>query len=181
MNETQGKVLEERMRLALAGDKRAYASALEETAMLLRPYLARRLRQGSDLEDLVQEILISIHKARHTYDCERPYKPWALAIARFRLNDYLRKHYADKLHGASELEDAEGLDMQDVTKAGLSYESIKGEVEQLPGKQAMILQLMHEEGYTAREVAEKIGMKESAVKVAAHRAYKVLKKKLENE
>ena len=38
---------------------------------------------------------------------------------------------------------------------------------------------MHQEGYTAKEVAEKIGMNESAVKVAAHRAYKVLRKRLE--
>ena len=43
----------------------------------------------------------------------------------------------------------------------------------------MILRLMHQEGYTAKEVAEKIGMNESAVKVAAHRAYKVLRQKLE--
>ena len=37
---------------------------------------------------------------------------------------------------------------------------------------------MHQEGFTTQELAEKIGMKESAVKVAAHRAYKVLRKKL---
>jgi RNA polymerase sigma-70 factor (ECF subfamily) len=48
----------------------------------------------------------------------------------------------------------------------------------LPGKQPVILHLIHAEGYTAKEVAAKIGMKESAVKVAAHRAYKVLKKRL---
>jgi RNA polymerase sigma-70 factor (ECF subfamily) len=38
---------------------------------------------------------------------------------------------------------------------------------------------MHQEGYTAKEVAEKIGMTESAVKVAAHRAYKILRERLE--
>jgi RNA polymerase sigma-70 factor (ECF subfamily) len=52
-------------------------------------------------------------------------------------------------------------------------------VEQLPEKQATILRLLHRDGFTAKEVAEKIGMNESAVKVAAHRAYKVLRKKLE--
>jgi RNA polymerase sigma-70 factor (ECF subfamily) len=61
----------------------------------------------------------------------------------------------------------------------MSYESISGEVQKLPEKQALILQLMHQEGYTAKEVAEKIGMNESAVKVAAHRAYKVLRERLE--
>jgi RNA polymerase sigma-70 factor (ECF subfamily) len=66
----------------------------------------------------------------------------------------------------------------DVTESRLNYESIKGVIQQLPEKQMTILRLIHQDGYTAREVAEMIGMKESAVKVAAHRAYKILKKKL---
>ena len=52
-------------------------------------------------------------------------------------------------------------------------------MQKLPDKQASILQLMHQDGYTSREVAQKMGMNESAVKVAAHRAYKLLRKKLE--
>lgn len=170
--------LEELMRLALAGDKRAYAAVLQETAQQLRPYLRKRLNNASDAEDVLQEILVSIHKARHTYDSQRPYMPWAFAITRFRLTDFLRRHYTDKLRHAGELSEAETVLAFDVTKEGISYESIKVEIEQLPRKQAMILQMIHEEGYTAREVAEKIGMKESAVKVAAHRAYKVLRQKL---
>ena len=58
------------------------------------------VNSASEVDDLLQEILISIHKARHTYDGERPYKPWAYAIAKFRLQDYLRAHYADQLHHA---------------------------------------------------------------------------------
>ena len=171
--------LETLMRLALAGDQRAYADLLQETARFLRPFLARRLSQSDAVEDLLQEILLSIHKARHTYDGKRPYKPWALAIAKFRLLDYLRTHYADHLHQAVELSEVENILSGHVTESALTYESIKGEIDKLPEKQATILRMIHQEGYTAREVAEKIGMNESAVKVAAHRAYKILKKKLE--
>ena len=166
------------MRAALAGDKRAYADALSGTARLLRPYLSKRLNNRTEIEDVLQEILVSIHKARHTYDGERPYLPWVYAIAKFRLHDHLRAHYADRLKFAAPLEDAENIFEGDVTESGLSYESIKEEVDKLPEKQARILHLLHHEGYTAKEAAQKIGMKESAVKVAAHRAYKILKKKL---
>ena len=79
--------LEALMKLSLDGDKRAYALLLRETARFLRPFLAKRLNFGSEVDDLLQEILLSIHKARHTYDGERPYKPWAYAIAKFRLQD----------------------------------------------------------------------------------------------
>ena len=164
---------------SLEGDKRAYAALLRETARLLRPFLSRRLSFESEVDDVLQEILISVHKARHTYDGKRPYKPWVYAIAKFRLQDYLRMHYSDQLRHAVDLSELENTLHEDVTESAISYESISGEVHKLPEKQAAILQLMHQEGHTAKEVAEKLGMTESAVKVAAHRAYKVLRKKLE--
>ncbi len=167
------------MQQSLAGDQRAYATLLQKTSQMLRPFLARRLNANSEVDDLMQEILISIHKARHTYDGNRPYKPWAFAIAKFRFQDYLRAHYSDQLRHALDFDELEESFHEHVTESVMSYESISGEVQKLPEKQATILQLMHQEGYTSKEVAEKMGMNESAVKVAAHRAYKVLKKKLE--
>ena len=167
------------MQQSLNGDSRAYASLLKETARLLRPFLSKRLYASAEVDDVLQEILISIHKARHTYDGERPYKPWAFAIAKFRLQDHLRAHYADHLHDAEDFSELEEHLPDDVTETEFNYESISGEVDKLPEKQATILRLMHQDGYTAKEIAEKIGMNESAVKVAAHRAYKVLREKLE--
>ncbi len=167
------------MKLSLDGDTRAYTILLQETARFLRPFLAKRLNSSVEVDDLLQEILLSIHKARHTYDGNRPYKPWAYAIAKFRLQDHLRVYYADHLRHAVELSEVENDLQESVTKTDITYESISGEVQKLPAKQAAILQMMHQEGYTAKEVAEKTGMKESAVKVAAHRAYKALRKKLE--
>lgn len=171
--------LETLAKLSQNGDKHAYGELLRETARLLRPYFSKRLSFDSEVDDLLQETLISIHKARHTYDGERPYKPWVYAIAKFRLQDYLRMHYADHLRHAEELSGFETDYQDDVTETGLSYESISAEVERLPAKQAAILRMMHQEGYTTKEVAERLGMNESAVKVAAHRAYKVLRQKLE--
>ena len=167
------------MRQSLNGDTQAYAVLLKETARLLRPYLSKRIYANSEVDDVLQEILLSIHKARHTYNGERPYKPWMYAIAKFRLQDHLRAHYADHLHDAEDLSELEEILPDDVTETGFSYQSISMEVEKLPEKQATILRLMHQEGYTAKEVAEKIGMNESAVKVAAHRAYKILRERLE--
>jgi RNA polymerase sigma-70 factor (ECF subfamily) len=171
--------LEGLMRRSLEGDQAAYAALLRETGQLLRPYLARRLTFESEVDDVLQETLISIHKARHTYDGKRPYRPWMYAIAQFRLRDYLRFHYADQLRYAEDIAELEENLRDDVTEPPFSYESISGEVRKLPERQATILQLIHQEGYTSREVAAKLGMTESAVKVAAHRAYKVLRQKLQ--
>jgi len=169
---------EQLMRQALAGDKAAYNALLTHIGRILRPYLAKRLQNKSEIDDVLQETLISIHKARHTYDGARALKPWIFAIAHYRLQDYLRKHYIDPLRHAGELSEAEHITAGTSNDLPLTYESIHGEIEALPGKQPRILQLLHREGYTAKEVAAKLGMKESAVKVAAHRAYKILRNKL---
>lgn len=167
------------MRRALAGDKQAYAELLHESARLLRPFLSKRLPSASEADDVLQEILISLHKARHTYDGGRPYKPWLYAIAQFRLNDHLRAHYADHLRHALDIADLENTLHEDVTDPALTYESISGEIHRLSEKQTAILRLLHQEGCTAKEAAQRLGMSESAVKVAAHRAYKILRQRLE--
>lgn len=171
--------LENLMKLALNGDKRAYETALRQCASLLKPFIAKRLNHKHEIDDVLQEIILSVHKARHTYDGQRPFTPWLYAIARFRLKDYLRLHYKDHLRQAEELTGKEQISAADVTESGIAYESIREDIRQLPEKQATIIELMHGEGYTAKEVAHKMGMSESAVKVAAHRAYKILRKKLE--
>ncbi len=171
--------LEELMRLALSGDANAYTLLLKETAQLLRPYLVRHLREGSEVDDLLQEVLISIHKARDTYDGERPYKPWAFAIAHYRLQDHLRRVYSDRLSQAVNIDDVENYLSQDVTETEFSYESISREIDKLSPKQADILRLLHKEGYTSSEVARELNMSVSAVKVAAHRAYKVLRERID--
>ena len=167
------------MQQALQGDRRAYADVLQATACLLRPYLTKRLSFTAEIDDIMQKILLSIHKARHTYDGDRPYKPWVYAIARFRLQDYWRTHYSDRLYHALALSHVENFLQVAVTQSTFTYESISGEIAKLPPKQAAILKMLHHEGATAKEVAQKIGMRVSAVKVTAHRACKILKSKLE--
>ena len=48
---------------------------------VLRAFIMRRLGASADVEDVVQNILLSIHRAGHTYDTQRPFKIWMFAIA----------------------------------------------------------------------------------------------------
>lgn len=77
------------------------------------------------------------------------------SIAKFRLLDYLRAHYADHLHHAIDISEVENNLAAPVTETTLTYDSIKEEIHLLPEKQATILQMMHQDGYTAKEVAKK--------------------------
>ena len=157
-------------RLGMAGDQAYYAEFLAQAALWARRALRGRL-QSSDVEDVVQEMLISIHKARHTYDGERPLKPWMRAILSYRLADHLRKYYASSRHTNVNLDDI--LDtLADVTEDPLGTEYVNALLQSVPIRQQNILKLMHVQGFTAKEIGGQLGMKESAVKVAAHRAMK---------
>ena len=171
---TQSSPLEALIKAANAGDKVAYGKFLSEVSVLIRRFLAKRMATD-DVEDVLQEILTSIHKARHTYDGTRPGLPWVYAIARSRLTDYLRKHYASRSDKKVNIDDVEYFLEAPVTESHELPEYMEVALGDLPEKQQKIITLMHVEGYTAKEVGGQLGMSESAVKVAAHRAYKKMK------
>ncbi len=160
-------------RAGLTGDTASYNRFLQAVTPMMRRVAARKL-PSADVEDTVQEILISIHKARHTYNGERPAMPWLLAIAQFRINDNLRKVYAGSRHESINVDElAESL--ADVTESHHGNESIEEILKDVPEREQRILTMMHVEGYTAEETGKHLGMKESAVKVAAHRAIKKIR------
>lgn len=162
-------------RMGIAGDQSAYGQFLENITPLLGRMVARKLA-ACDKDDVVQEILISIHKARHTYDGQRPLMPWLASIAKFRITDHLRKHYAQRSDKTVDIHSHADF-LADVTQTSDDNESIDELLSGVPDNHKRILTLMHVEGYTAKEIGVKIGMNESAVKVAAHRALKKIRKK----
>jgi RNA polymerase sigma-70 factor, ECF subfamily len=86
---------EKRLRLlmirGLEGDSRAYRQLLGELARCLRGYFNHRIR-ALEVEDLVQETLLAVHSKRHTYDRALPFRPWAYAVARYKLADHFRRN-----------------------------------------------------------------------------------------
>ena len=81
--------LETLMRAAQDGDSASYRQLLTGIIPLLRHFVRkhRTFLQPADVEDLVQNILLSLHAVRATYDPARPFLPWLYAIARNRMMD----------------------------------------------------------------------------------------------
>ncbi|MFZ4763087.1 MAG: sigma-70 family RNA polymerase sigma factor [Alphaproteobacteria bacterium] len=161
----------------LQGNQQAYQQFLVLAAGVIRRFIVGRI-PAQDVEDVVQEILFSLHKARHTHDGQRPLLPWIIAIARYRMADYLRKYYATHQQQQVDISELENFLKADVTITDNFPEYLEEQLEQLPARQQKILSLLHEEGLSAKEVGQQLNMKETAVKVAAHRAYKLIKARL---
>jgi len=176
-NANKDIALENLMRLAQQGDKQAYGHVFQQITPILRRFVGNSLNHPEDVEDVVQEILISIHRASHTYDTGRPFKTWMFTIARYRLTDHLRAIYAKSEKGTDV--DFDDITYQltsdeNVTKSHEDREYLSKIMQSLPVKQRKIVSMMKIEGYSVQEVATLMNMSESAVKVSAHRAYKIL-------
>src|ERR1700682_4841329 len=100
--ETHGERLAALMRSAQGGDADAYAALMQELAVRVRQIVRHRraFLERADVEDLVQDVLLSVHAVRATYDATRPFVPWLLAITRNRLADAARRYAR---HGAHEV------------------------------------------------------------------------------
>ena len=155
------------------GNRGCYRQFLQEITPIIRRMVGAKL-PAADSEDVVQEVLISVHKASHTFDGQRPVMPWLAAIVQFRIKDHLRKLYANARRDTVCIDDISEAQLY-VTESASEHESIDELLKDVPDREKRILTMMHVEGYTAKETGERLGMKESAVKVAAHRAMKKIR------
>jgi RNA polymerase sigma-70 factor (ECF subfamily) len=172
-----------RMRAAQDGDAAAYAALLAEIAPLLRRAVRRRFRflQPSDVEDLVQDVLLSLHTARATYDPARPFLPWLMAIARFRMADGARRHArrsANEVAGARPPETFGGDDTNMPVEKYRDPQALAQAVAQLPSGQRRAIELLKLQEMSLKEAAAATGTSVGALKVAVHRGMGALRKAL---
>jgi RNA polymerase sigma-70 factor (ECF subfamily) len=158
------------------GDKAAYTQLLTELTGVLTAYLQVQFGKFELVEDCVQECLLAVHKARHTYDPARDFRPWLFTIARHKTIDVLRQsnRHMTTVNLLEEVDDvsAEGFNrVLDGAKMMLRLSADHREV----------LVMTKYFGLTTLEAAESIGISESAVKARLRRGLNIIKKDWEAE
>jgi RNA polymerase sigma factor (sigma-70 family) len=163
------------MRAAVAGDARAYREVLAVMTPHLRAMARRRCEQfgvpSSEAEDVVQEVLLTIHLKRSSWDTDRAIGPWLSTIVRNKLIDILRRRGR---HASIPIEDVMGIievgEPSD-PNARLDAQSI---LSNLKDPQLTIVRSISMEGASVRETASLLNMSEVAVRVSLHRTLKAL-------
>lgn len=165
------------MLAAQAGDAAIYEKLLLEVLPYVRRQVAGRVLEPSEREDIVQNVLISLHRARHTYRSEHPFVPWLRAVVRNAAIDWMRAHGRRSRH------EWRG-DIGDVPEP--SYEAplpgepalspeLAGALASLPASQREAVELLHVDGLSVAEAAARAGVTQGALKVRAHRGYRALR------
>ena len=169
----------EAMRAERRGEAVAYERMLKEVATALRRSLAPRLvrvRLGAhEAEDLVQEILIGLHRKRHTWDPARPFLPWLHTITRYKLIDFMRHRRGDTRRRVDlPLEDWVEIVESPAYEADCSAWEVDRHLAVLPVSQRRIVRAIAVEGASVRNVARGLATSEGAVRVTLHRAIRRL-------
>lgn len=154
----------------------AYRAFLAALAVHVRGFLLRRLAQRpGEVEDLLQEVLLAVHNARHTYQAQQPLTAWVQAIARYKLADHYRSYARhDALHDG--LEDDSDLFTASEEEAAQATRDLGKLLAQLPPRQRLPIVHVKLEGMSVEETARMTGLSASAVKVGIHRGLKALAK-----
>jgi RNA polymerase sigma-70 factor (ECF subfamily) len=163
---------------SLEGDRKAYRTFLYELTGHLRARLRKKLRRkDEDIEDLMQEILIAVHKGLETFKPEVPLTAWISAIVRYKVADYHRAYFRwDSLH--EPLDDDGDLFTDSSTEAADARRDLQQLLATLPRSQQLPIVHMRLWGMSVAETASATGLSESAVKVGVHRGLKALAAKI---
>ena len=175
--------LERLMQAAQTGDARAYECLLSEITPRLRRMIQsqRRFLGPDEIEDILQDVLISMHSVRATYDPQRPFMPWLLAITRNRLADSGRK-------GARRAANEVLVDEVPVTFADdrtnneqerqFDSEGLRKAMRDLPPRQREAVEMLKVREMSLKEASAASGMSVGSLKVAVHRGIAALRKAL---
>lgn len=181
--EREGDRLSALMRQAQDGNSAAYASLLDEIAPLIRREVRRRRRMlsAADVEDQVQDILLSLHLVRATYDPARPFLPWLMAIAHNRIVDGIRRQIRRSAREVAvpELPETSGEDQTNRVAEGYGdREALRRAMKDLPRGQRLAIEMVKLKEMSLKEASASTGMSVAALKVAIHRGVGALRRAL---
>jgi RNA polymerase sigma-70 factor (ECF subfamily) len=154
------------------GNRASYRALLDDIGPVVRQYVGRRLRNPDDANDTYQDILLALHRARHTYDPSRPFEPWLFAIVR-RILVRCRNERATR--------DAREIPVAVLPNVGVGGDGhvkllLEQAFQQLSPAQRQAFTLLKVDGLSLEAAAPRAGTTIGALKVRAHRAYRVLRR-----
>lgn len=163
------------MALAQQGDTLAYERLLGDLRDLATAYMRRRAGSAPWIDDATQDVLLSVHRGRHTWQPTRPFLPWFYAIVASRWVDGLRRERRLRTHEVAG--DASALPADPAAApwelTWLAGRDVRALLRTLAVQQQRVL-LRKLRGQTAAEVGAAMRLTEVHVRVLTHRAMRAL-------
>jgi RNA polymerase sigma-70 factor (ECF subfamily) len=153
----------------------------EDLEAKLRPFIARRVQNPADVDDVVQDVFLRMQRGLSGLRDEQRFGPWVYQVARSAIVDHgrlaARHRFADV--GATPEAETADTDADDgaVEREVASY--IAPFVAMLPSPYREALTLTELEGLTQKQAAEMLGVSLSGAKSRVQRGRRELRQALE--
>lgn len=159
------------MARAQEGDRDSYRVLLQAVTPYIRAIAARALRERADVEDTVQDILVTLHRIRASYDPARPFRPWLAGIARHRVLDRLRARGRRAVWEVAwdPVHETIAAEVTNSDKEGWDGQALRAAMATLSPGQRQAIEMTKLREMSVREASAASGMTEGALKVAVHR------------
>ncbi len=170
-----------------AGDQVALGALLDRYGRLVMSIGARILRDPGEAQELVPDVFLHVYRKRELFDPKRgSFRAWLMRIASHRAFDRreylnLRRFYDDRnLDDFVEVIHAAG-DPEYQFQVSESEAALRKAFEELPHKQRAALELYFFEGYTLREISERLNESLANTRHYYYRALERLKASIRKE
>lgn len=167
------------MQQSLRGDAEAYRALLDALSGYLRAYFGRRLgATAHEAEDLVQEVLLTVHRKRETYDAGQPFTPWVYALARYKLLDHFRRA---RRRLTVPIDDVGDLFADQNVEEGVVRRDLDRLLGGLTPGQRALMEDVKLAGFSMEEAGARRGVSAGAARVSIHRGLQALMRKVRDE
>jgi RNA polymerase sigma-70 factor (ECF subfamily) len=171
---------------AQAGDHAAYAALLRDCVSVIERTARRQGVPADRVDDVVQDTLLTVHRARQTYDPARSFTAWLRIIAERRSIDLMRRtgrHAAREVHAplAYELHADDSAAQARAADRAAAGGGLAAAVADLPARQREAVELLVLQEQSLAVTAATTGRSKGSLKVNLHRALKNLRARLGQE
>jgi len=170
---------------AQAGDGAAYQALLRDCIPLIKAIARRRGVVADRIDDVVQDVLLTIHRARQAYDPDRSFTAWLSVIADRRAIDLIRRTRRQAQREVyAPLAFENHVDEAANPSRSIAVVGMRGvvtrAVETLPARQREAVQRLVLEERSLPDAAAVTRRSKGSLKVNLHRALKALRDRIES-
>ncbi len=141
--------------------------------------LAKRLLVSKEeAEDATQEILLKLWNNKEKMESYKNVEAFSMTMTKNFCLDKLKSKHAQNLKIVHSNYKDENTSLQRQVELNDSVNWVARIIEELPEQQKMVIQLRDIEEYDLEEIAEMLGMNNTAVRVTLSRARKTIREKL---
>lgn len=170
---------------AQAGDTAAYDTLLRGLYPFVEAMIRSRLGSVVDVDDVVQECLLGVHKSLPTYLPGRSIRPWLMAIIRYKVADHFRflarkkeQPLVENLDGVTNVGPATNSPDETRSDETVDVNMLINALSE-PLRRAVVLTKV--EGMSSAEAARREGISDAALRKRVSRAYTELAKAARRE